>query len=182
MKINFSITGLTSIFKGLFAGRSGKKPQDEVTDLECVFKAVKSDISSSLVLELLERKDFDSLIKLISDDKNPDRYDGLIALEILGDKRAVDPLIGLLQDDEPVFRSAVIFLLEYLGDLKAVDPLIKLLQSDNDLNVLGDAVTVLGQLGDSRAIRPISELARKFNQPKLQADIRSALEELEKNC
>jgi HEAT repeat protein len=89
-------------------------------------------------------------------------YSAVVALRILGDKRAVEPLIIALKHDDRIIRSESATVLGELGDPRAVEPLIVALK-DNDTGVRRFVARALGRLGDKRAVGPLIEALKDQN-------------------
>ncbi len=117
------------------------------------------------------RKDFESLIKTLKYDSDPEsRAKAAEALGKMGNKRAVEPLIQALQDKESYVRLRAVLALGAMKDKTAIEPIIQALQEDEDINVQGGAAWVLGEIGDANVTEHlIKALKNKSSQVRLFA-------------
>ncbi|MHA1169557.1 MAG: HEAT repeat domain-containing protein, partial [Candidatus Hodarchaeales archaeon] len=96
----------------------------------------------------------EKIIGCLNDDRRKIRYNSIIALACIGDKRAVKPLVKRLEDGDWAVSEAAARALGKLGDKRAVKPLVKRLE-DGDWAVRSTAALALGKLGDKRAVKPL---------------------------
>ena len=94
------------------------------------------------------------LIRALGDEHAGVRTAAVLALEKLGDARAVHPLIAALKDESSRVRSYAADALGTLGDARAFEPLVAALK-DEDEDVRPWAARGLGKLGDARAVEPL---------------------------
>ena len=93
----------------------------------------------------------DGLLAALRDGEADVRYQAAVALERIGDPRAVDGLLAALHDGEADVCSRAAWALGEIGDPRAVDGLLAALR-DGDADVRSSAAWALGQIGDPRAV------------------------------
>jgi len=126
----------------------------------------------------------------------------VLALDEIGDRRAIEPLITALKDpDEGVRRNAILVLMK-IKDPRAVEPLIIILNTDSRKQrmweqpaIAGLAAMALGEIRDQRAVAPLmatlmdpdyclsraaARALKLFNDPKIDPVI-ALYEERTKN-
>ena len=104
-----------------------------------------------LHLGLRDALTFATAMVALRDPENIVRQGAAIALQELGDGRAVGPLIATLYDADGEVRSRAASALGRLNDARAVEPLIATLH-DPDWNVRSSGAIALGELGDASTV------------------------------
>jgi HEAT repeat protein len=143
------------LFDGLFKPDLKKLERDK--DVRGLIKALRDEKDSFWAASALSRIGISSVEPLIAVLKDPDRnvrYHAIMALEMIGDTRAVYPLIAALRDTEYEVRKKVTITLGKMGDTRAVEPLIAALRDSSDYD-RQDAAIALGEMGDSKAVEPL---------------------------
>jgi len=95
-----------------------------------------------------------ALIQALGNEKT--RFNAVVALGEIGDRRAVGPLIEMLKDENYLVRSVAAKALGEIGDERAIPPLIEGLRADEDLRMA--AAKALGEIPDERAVGPLVQL------------------------
>jgi HEAT repeat protein len=150
------------LFDGLFKPDLKKLERDK--DVRGLIKALRDEKDSFWAASALSRIGISSVEPLIAVLKDPDRnvrYHAIMALEMIGDTRAVYPLIAALRDPDYEVRKKVTITLGKMGDTRAVEPLIAAL-SDPDHKVRQSAIIALGKIGDSKAVEPLIAALEKY--------------------
>ena len=95
------------------------------------------------------------------------RKEAILALESIGDKRAIEPLIETLlsnYDNLMMIRADIFHALGAFGDQRAVDPIVNNI-TVNIGNLLSkdikEAVIALGKLGNKKATMPLIDLLKQ---------------------
>jgi HEAT repeat protein len=97
-----------------------------------------------------------SLLEILNDPKKEKRYLAILALEKIGDKRAVNPLIRVFEKD--TFwgvREGAADALATLRDSRAVEPLLKALRA-REIHIRGYAIQALSAFPEPRVIAAIA--------------------------
>ena len=103
-----------------------------------------------------QARNFDSLLKALSNRDDDIREKAARELGDLRDQRAVAALIPLLKDNDWSVRSAVVVSLGKLGNREAIKPLIPMLK-DTDEDVRRLAVDALKRIGGPDAEKALEE-------------------------
>ena len=146
------------------------------------------------------------LIEALKDEHPVVRYCAAMALDALGDARAIEPLAGALNKENASVRRAAALGLARLGDSRGIELVIKTLgdtayagSAAHALVALGDprgfeplvaalregdanlgmcAADALGELKDPRAVGPLMETFRRSYPPGLHSSAANALAKL----
>jgi hypothetical protein len=121
------------------------------------------------VTKLEDRKKVKGLIKALAYQADSDvRKYAAMALNRIGDGRAVSALIAALKDPHGGVRYHAASALGRIGDARAVDALILLL-SGGDFSDKEVAIEALGAIGDKRAVEPLIAASNKRGWASLTA-------------
>jgi HEAT repeat protein len=129
--------------------------------IETLLEVISGDFSSdaryhanSLLEELYELADLDTLLAALKNQKSSIRKYAAKALGKLREKRAVEPLIEVLKDPDSELRACAAEALGNIGDSRATDALLASLK-DTDKLTRGNAAHSLGLIGESRSVEPL---------------------------
>jgi len=129
------------------------------------------------VEKMKKDKDVNGLMKALKDKDLHVRSEAVLALQVIGDARAVESLIQALKDEHFDVRAGVVVALGKIGK-PAVEPLIQALK-DKESSVRSGAAAALGGTGDARAVEPlIQALKDEMWDFQLRAIAKEALEKL----
>lgn len=107
-----------------------------------------------------ERRDFDTLLRLLADTDRITRLGAAQELGELGDERALEPLVRCLHAGDPLLRTSAAKSLGAIGDPSATEPLFEVATEDEDRGVRSQAAAELFRLGDSRGFVLLAQLLR----------------------
>jgi HEAT repeat protein len=129
-----------------------------------LLKAVsdKKDVALAAIYSLGVLKEPLSTKPLIEALGNPElRRQSIIALGMIGDRRATEPLVQYLSDKDPYLRRETALALGKIRDERSVEPLIKAFIAETEQAYL--MVPPLGAFNDPRVIQPL--VNKMFSDP-----------------
>ncbi len=127
------------------------------------------------VEKMLEKKDFDGLIKALIDRETDIRTASVRGLGVARVTRAVIPLCTAMKDHEPVVRQATAEALGQIGDARAIEPLVQSLR-DTVPEVRNTAAAALLKFG-APAVKPLCRLLAN-EQPEIYCLVSQVLGQL----
>lgn len=133
-----------------------------IPTLISVLREDNSDVGREVAIALgrVGKSVIDLLIEFLQDKEPRVRRGAAIALEELGESRAVDGLIVALQDTDWHVCLCSVQALSKIGDTRAVDPLIKAFKHCEESLVREEIADALGTLGDIRALQFLIDATR----------------------
>ncbi len=105
---------------------------------------------------MLEKKDFNGLIKTLMDRETEIRTAATRGLGMARVTRAVIPLCTAIKDREPAVRRATVEALGQIGDARAAEPLVQSLR-DTSVEVRNAAAEALLKFG-AQVVKPLCRL------------------------